>query len=234
MTQAAQGGRTLAWLAAAVVSLAHADQAHARTAPLTALSSSTGPQRPVTGTMTGIVAGPVTGPGTVPGTGPVTAQGTGPVTSWAASVHAAFARQAREARHVARRTFIETGLASWYGRAFAGKTTSSGDRFNPMQLTCAHRTLPLGTRVLVTSQSTGRSVVVTVNDRGPYAGHDRIIDLSRAAAARLGMVQEGLNHVTIRRVGPSVANIEVAQAAAGDTSRQAVEEASGDRGARQH
>ncbi len=143
-----------------------------------------------------------------------------PVTAWADSVHAAFARPAHEAVVAAHRAFTESGLASWYGRAFAGKRTSSGTRFNPMQLTCAHRTLPLGTRLLVTSQDTGRSVIVTVNDRGPYAGPDRIIDLSTAAATRLGMVHDGLNTVTLKRVAPPAADVEVAQAPNGDGSNQ--------------
>jgi len=80
----------------------------------------------------------------------------------------------------------------------------------------------LGTRVLVTSQETGRSVVVTVNDRGPYAGTDRIIDLSRAAAVRLGMVKDGLNNVTVERIAPAGTDIEVAQAADADSSGQAI------------
>ncbi|WP_428396196.1 septal ring lytic transglycosylase RlpA family protein [Lichenicoccus sp.] len=148
---------------------------------------------------------------------------TPPVTAWAASVHAALAAQARDARLWAHRKVIQTGLASWYGRDFAGHRTSSGTRFDPMRLTAAHRTLPLGTRLLVTSRTTGRSVVVTVNDRGPFAGTSRIIDLSRAAAVRLGMVRDGLNRVTLQRVAPAVDNdIEVAQAASGDDSTQAV------------
>ena len=150
-----------------------------------------------------------------------------PVTAWAASVHAALARQARDARLASHHKIIQTGLASWYGRDFAGHETSSGTRFDPMKLTAAHRTLPLGTRLLVTSRTTGRSVVVTVNDRGPFAGPTRIIDLSRAAAARLGMVRDGLNRVTLQRVAPpagaaSDTEVEVAQAASGDDSTQAV------------
>ena len=145
-----------------------------------------------------------------------------PVTAWTASVHAALARQARHMVAAAREVFTQSGLASWYGLEFAGRRTSSGVRFNPMLLTCAHRTLPLGSRVLVTSQETGRSVVVTVIDRGPYAGPDRIIDLSRAAARRIGMVQTGLNVVTVKRVIPDGQDVEVAQAADGDTSAQAI------------
>lgn len=152
--------------------------------------------------------------------------GTRFVTSWAASVHAALARQATHAAVAARHGFTQSGVASWYGHDFAGKRTSSGVRFDPMKLTCAHRTLPLGTRLLVTSQETGRSVVVTVNDRGPYAAPNRIIDLSRAAANRIGMVQDGLSTVTLRRVAPGAKGIgddvEVAEAADSDGSAQAI------------
>ena len=109
-------------------------------------------------------------------------------------------------------------MASWYGRDHGGRRTSSGDRFDPMQLTCAHPTLPLGTRVLVTSDSTGRSVVVTVNDRGPYGG--RIVDLSRAAAARIGMLGSGTASVTLQQATPDM--VEVAQASDSDTSAQAI------------
>ncbi len=137
-------------------------------------------------------------------------------------MHAALASQARQALAAARHVFIQSGLASWYGHEFAGKRTSSGARFDPMRLTCAHRTLPLGTRLLVTSQQTGRSVVVTVNDRGPYAGPERIIDLSGAAAARIGMVRSGLSIVTVKRVLPSHQDVEVAQAPDGDSSDQAI------------
>lgn len=151
-----------------------------------------------------------------------------PVTSWAQSVHDALARNARAAA-ATHRVFTQTGLASWYGHDFAGKKTSSGVRFDPMQLTCAHRTLPLGTRLLVTSHETGRSVVVTVNDRGPYAGPDRIIDLSRAAASRLGMIREGLNSVTLRRITPEATDTEVAEAPSADSSAQAIT-AAGDTG----
>ncbi len=131
-------------------------------------------------------------------------------------MHASLARQALAA---ARQVFTQTGLASWYGHEFTGRRTSSGMRFDPMRLTCAHRTLPLGTRVLVTSQQTGRSVVVTVNDRGPFAGRDRIIDLSGAAAARIGLVRNGLSAVTVT---PAPDDVEVAQAADDDSAEQAI------------
>jgi rare lipoprotein A len=86
------------------------------------------------------------------------------------------------------------GVASWYGNELAGHRTASGERFNPNELTAAHRTLPLGTEVRVTYQ--GRSVIVRVNDRGPFAGH-RVIDLSRAAAEQIGLRRAGSGKVTL-------------------------------------
>ncbi len=82
------------------------------------------------------------------------------------------------------------GTASWYGRDFQGRPTASGERFDMNDLTAAHRTLRMGTRVRVTNLRNGREVIVRINDRGPYSG-DRIIDLSRAAAQRLGMIESG-------------------------------------------
>ena len=81
---------------------------------------------------------------------------------------------------------IRSGGASWYGPGFHGKTTASGERFNTHALTAAHRSLPFGTRVRVTNERTGRSVVVRINDRGPFAG-GRVIDLSKAAAQAVGI-----------------------------------------------
>lgn len=88
------------------------------------------------------------------------------------------------------------GVASYYAERFDGRTTASGERYDERKLTAAHRTLPLGTRVRVTEQDTGRSVVVTVNDRGPYVA-GRAIDLSRRAGERLGMIEDGLADVII-------------------------------------
>jgi len=79
-----------------------------------------------------------------------------------------------------------TGNASWYGGQFAGRRTASGERFDPYQLTAAHRTLPLGTKVLVQNPRTGRSCTVLINDRGPWV-RGRQLDLSLAAAQRLGL-----------------------------------------------
>jgi rare lipoprotein A len=91
---------------------------------------------------------------------------------------------------------VYVGNASWYGRWHHGRRTASGERFNMWDLTAAHRTLPLGTRVRVTNLNNGRSVDVRVNDRGPHID-DRIIDLSRAAAVRLDAEQPGVVPVTV-------------------------------------
>jgi rare lipoprotein A len=85
----------------------------------------------------------------------------------------------------------QRGRVSMYGKAFAGKDTASGEPFDPKALTMAHRTLPFGTRVLVTNLENNRSVEVIVNDRGPFVS-GRIADLSAAAARRIGMVANGV------------------------------------------
>ena len=92
------------------------------------------------------------------------------------------------------------GKASWYGPGFAGRKTANGERFNPSKLTAAHRTLPFNTKIKVTNLSNGKSVVVRINDRGPYAGR-RIIDLSKAAARKIGMLKTGVAKVQLVAVG---------------------------------
>ncbi|MBR4746078.1 MAG: septal ring lytic transglycosylase RlpA family protein [Desulfovibrio sp.] len=92
--------------------------------------------------------------------------------------------------------FVQTGTASWYGAECQGLPTASGERYDQFGLTAAHKLLPLGTRVRVTNLKNGRSVVVRINDRGPYAG-SRIIDLTRTAADRLGMREAGTARVRI-------------------------------------
>jgi len=87
-------------------------------------------------------------------------------------------------------TELGRGKASWYGPGFQGKRTASGERFDMNDLTAAHRTLPFGTRVRVHNTRNGREVVVRINDRGPHI-RDRIIDLSKAAAAAIDLVQVG-------------------------------------------
>ena len=90
----------------------------------------------------------------------------------------------------------QTGIASWYGPGFHGRTTASGAIYNQYELTAAHQTLPLGTRVMVTNLNNGRSTEVTINDRGPFA-KGRILDLSYAAAQTLGMIGPGTTPVRI-------------------------------------
>jgi len=106
--------------------------------------------------------------------------------------------------------WTESGEATWYGPRHEGHRTTSGERFDPEKLTAAHPTLPIGAWVRVTVDNTGASVVVRVNDREPHHGV-RCIDLSHAAAARLGMIRSGVADVTLARVsGPD--EVEVADA----------------------
>lgn len=93
----------------------------------------------------------------------------------------------------------ETGIASWYGNTFHRQRTASGETFDANALTAAHPTLPFGTWVQVTLLSTGRSVVVRITDRGPHIAN-RLIDISRAAAAKIGLVQRGAGEVVIEPV----------------------------------
>jgi len=91
---------------------------------------------------------------------------------------------------------IGSGVASYYGDELAGNRTASGQRFDPDALTAAHRTLPFGSKVRVTFAKTGESVVVTINDRGPFHGN-RVIDLSEAAARQIGMARAGSGKVEL-------------------------------------
>jgi rare lipoprotein A len=94
------------------------------------------------------------------------------------------------------------GVASWYGPGFHGRKTASGERFNQRHLTCAHRTLPFGTKVKVTNLNNGEALVVTVNDRGPFV-RNRLIDLSREAAQRLGIIATGTARVRVETAASS-------------------------------
>lgn len=89
-----------------------------------------------------------------------------------------------------------SGTASYYGRKFDGRRTASGETFDMTDMTAAHRTLPFGSKVRVTNAENGRSVVVRINDRGPFSG-GRMIDVSRAAAQRLGLIASGHGRVTL-------------------------------------
>ena len=97
--------------------------------------------------------------------------------------------------------YKEQGRASWYGTKFHGRRTSSGEPYDMYQMTAAHKTLPLPTYVRVTRKSNGRSVIVRVNDRGPFHT-GRIIDLSYAAAARLDLLKEGSAEVVVEALEP--------------------------------
>ncbi len=110
--------------------------------------------------------------------------------------------------------FVEQGVASWYGPDFHGKSTSTGEPYDMYAMTAAHPTLPLPCYVRVTNLQNGSSVVVRVNDRGPFK-KNRVIDLSYAAALRLDMVREGTAMVEVRVVGPGAAPPAAAPAAAG-------------------
>ncbi|HET7180094.1 MAG TPA: septal ring lytic transglycosylase RlpA family protein [Chryseosolibacter sp.] len=96
---------------------------------------------------------------------------------------------------------IQTGKASFYADKFDGTPTASGEKYRHNKLTAAHKTLPFGTRVRVTNLANNESVEVVVNDRGPYV-EDRIIDLSRAAAEKLGFVNQGLADVKLEVIDP--------------------------------
>jgi len=96
-------------------------------------------------------------------------------------------------KHPTETNFSSVGLASYYSE---GAQTASGERFNPQELTAAHRSLPFGTRLRVTNLSTGRSVTVRVNDRGPFVA-GRVVDVSYSAASSLGMIGTGTAKVRI-------------------------------------
>ena len=101
------------------------------------------------------------------------------------------------------RKFSQSGVASWYGRQFHGRKTASGETFDMNAMTAAHRSLPLNCYIRVTNKDNGKSVVVKVNDRGPFHGN-RVLDLSYGAAKQLGMSSAGTGNVSIERVdGPN-------------------------------
>jgi len=99
------------------------------------------------------------------------------------------------------RPYRERGIASWYGRKFHGEKTSIGETYDMYAMTAAHPTLPLPSYARVTNVATGKSVAVRVNDRGPFL-HDRVIDLSYAAAAKLGIAQKGSGEVEVEAIFP--------------------------------
>lgn len=95
--------------------------------------------------------------------------------------------------------YYEVGIASWYGPGFHGNVTANGETYDMYGISAAHKTLPFGTIVRVVDLETKRSVVVRINDRGPFV-EGRIIDLSKGAAERLGIVEKGITEVGLRIV----------------------------------
>ena len=102
--------------------------------------------------------------------------------------------------------YVEQGIASWYGTKFHGRRTSSGETYDMYAMTAAHKTLPLPTYARVTNKRNGRSIIVRINDRGPFHGN-RIIDLSYAAATKLGIVTMGTGLVEVRAIDPRASRI---------------------------
>ena len=96
-------------------------------------------------------------------------------------------------------SYAQCGGASWYGPGFNGRAAASGEIFNENAMTAAHRTLPFGTKLKVVDQNTGSEIEVTINDRGPFVGK-RIIDLSKAAATKLGFRNRGVTSVCISQL----------------------------------
>ena len=97
----------------------------------------------------------------------------------------------------AAQAYREQGMASWYGKKFHGQKTSSGEVYDMYAMTAAHKTLPIPSYARVTNLANGKSVVVRINDRGPFGNKSRIIDLSEAAARRLDMIDAGVVPVTL-------------------------------------
>ncbi|MEP2102395.1 MAG: septal ring lytic transglycosylase RlpA family protein [Parasphingorhabdus sp.] len=115
-------------------------------------------------------------------------------------------------------SYDEVGYASWYGQELAGNSTANGELFNPDGISAAHKTLPLPTYVEVTTLDTGRTILVRINDRGPFA-NDRLIDLSHGAAKRLGIDRQGVAGVRVRKVNPNEQERAVLRTGAAATQR---------------
>lgn len=96
--------------------------------------------------------------------------------------------------------FSEEGIASWYGKDFHGKKTANGETYDMYSMTAAHKLLPFGTKVKVTNRENGKSIVVRINDRGPFVAN-RVIDLTRTGAERIGMIAKGTAPVLLETMG---------------------------------
>ncbi len=117
-------------------------------------------------------------------------------------------------------SYDEVGYASWYGQELAGNATANGELFNPDGISAAHKTLPLPSYVEVTALDTGRTILVRINDRGPFA-NDRLIDLSHGAAKQLGIDRQGVAGVRVRKVNPN--EQERAELRKGNTATQRID-----------
>ena len=122
-----------------------------------------------------------------------------PPVALVSSVETAGASPAAEPEVPAEGEPVGSGKASYYGAELAGNPTANGETFDPSELTAAHRTLPFGTRVRVTNERNGESVVVRINDRGPFHGN-RVIDVSTAAAKEIGLKRTGTAPVVLERL----------------------------------
>lgn len=104
-------------------------------------------------------------------------------------------------------SFSQTGSASWYGSQFHGRKTASGERYNMNAMTAAHKTLPIPSYARVTNLANGKSVVVRINDRGPFHG-SRVMDVSKAAASKLGFINKGTAKVRVEQIVPGAVQDE--------------------------
>lgn len=106
--------------------------------------------------------------------------------------------------------FREEGIASWYGKDFHGKTTANGERYDMYGMTAAHKILPFNTQVKVTNLTNGRSIIVRINDRGPFVAN-RVIDLTHTGASKIGMIGPGTARVRVETVGavPAIKNGDI-------------------------
>ncbi|WP_425316025.1 septal ring lytic transglycosylase RlpA family protein [Uruburuella testudinis] len=105
--------------------------------------------------------------------------------------------------------FSQTGKASWYGSQFHGRKTSSGERYDMNMMTAAHKTLPIPSYARVTNLSNGKSVVVRINDRGPFHS-SRVLDVSKAAAQKLGFIRQGTANVRVEQIVPGAGGLAAA------------------------
>lgn len=123
--------------------------------------------------------------------------------------------------------YVERGTASWYGKKFHGNRTSSGEKYDMYKMTAAHRTLPLPSYVRVSNLKNGTSVIVRVNDRGPFL-HNRLIDLSYAAAYKLDIIDKGTGYVEVKSVAPAASDPGIVKSNAGQSAGAPLEDLSGD------